>query len=72
MKQRLSITVRGKQHEWTFHFDGDPKYLAEWREDGLIIDEVVNSIPDWIAGTVLMRPWIFFQDIFNFRNPFRA
>lgn len=39
MKRQLSITVRGKQHEWTFHFDGNPKHLAEWREDGLIVNE---------------------------------
>jgi len=69
MKRQLSITVRGKEHEWNFHFDGDPKYLAEWREDGLEVNEIYNSIPEWLPS-ILMRPWCFIQDVYNFRNPF--
>jgi hypothetical protein len=32
---------------------------------------IVNTIPEWIAGLGLVRFWCFFQDIFNFKNPFR-
>lgn len=69
MKQLLAITVRGKQHTWTFHFDGDPKYLQEWRDDGLEVDELYNTIPEWLPGWAI-RPWCFIQDCFCFRNPF--
>lgn len=64
MKSRkMQIMVRGHRHEWGFVFDGNPKYLAEWRKDGLCIDEIENSIPYWIAGTWFMRPWCFIQDV---------
>ncbi len=67
MKRQLSITVRGREHEWNFHFDGDPKHLEEWRADGLQVDEIYNSIPEWLPSW-LMRPWCVIQDIFNFRG----
>jgi len=69
MKRQLAITVRGHLCEWTFHFDGDPKYLQEWREDGLEVFEVYNSIPMWLPPS-LIGAWCFVQDCFNFRNPF--
>jgi len=71
MKRQLCVTVRGKHHEWSFHFEGDPKHLEEWRGDDLIVDEVYNSIPAWLPSW-LMRPWCFVQDVFKFRNPFTA
>lgn len=72
MKKRYLLVVRGKQHEWLFKIDAAPEHVVDWRDDGLEVNELVNSIPYWIAGTVLMRPWIFIQDVFHFRNPFRA
>lgn len=69
MKQRLSITVRGKQKTWNFHFEGNPKYLHDWRDDGLEIHEVHNTIPDWLPSSFI-RAWCFIQDCFYFRNPF--
>lgn len=46
MKKPLTITVRGKQHEWNFEIQADPRYLQEWRDDGLEIYEIENSIPE--------------------------
>lgn len=66
-KKLLSIEVKGKEKEWSFKFYGDPKYLEMWREDGLVINEIINTIPLWIDNIGLRRPWIFFQDLFNFR-----
>jgi hypothetical protein len=66
MKKLLSIEVRGNTNEWSFNFYGDPKYLEEWREDGLEINEIVNTIPEWVVDMGLTRLWIFFQDLFNF------
>jgi hypothetical protein len=68
MKTLLSIEVKGKSGKnYSFNFYGDPKYLDEWREDGLEIDEVINTIPEWIVMLGLTKGWIFFQDIFNFK-----
>ena len=65
--KKMSIEVRGKSKEWSFEFYGDPSYLKEWREDDLEINEIINTIPEWVVGFGLIRPWIFFQDLFNFR-----
>lgn len=69
MKRKMSITVRGKGHTWSFEFDGDPKYLEEWRADGLEVDELIYSIPEWLP-VPLFRVWCFLQDCFYLRNPF--
>ena len=70
MSQKLmSITVLGSRKTWSFNFYGDPKYLKEWRDDGLEIGEVQNVIPVWIVNIGLTRAWCFFQDVFNFKNP---
>jgi hypothetical protein len=66
MKKLLCIDVRGKQHEWSFNFYGDPKYLDEWRQDGLKIDEVVNVIPEWVVNIGATKLYCFLQNIFGF------
>jgi hypothetical protein len=52
MDTYYTITVRGKQHEWVFPILIDPKYIKEWRDDGLIIDEVVATQPEtsWLIN----------------------
>ena len=66
-KKLLSLSIKGKEKTWSFNFYGDTKYLKDWRNDGLEIDEVINTIPDWIVYMGFSRIWIFFQDLFNFR-----
>jgi len=63
----MSIEIKGKHKSWSFPFYGDSKYLNEWREDGLKIDEIVNTIPEWVVDLGLTKVWCFFQDIFNFK-----
>jgi len=63
----LSIEIKGKHKTWSFSFYGNPKYLDEWREDGLKINEVINTIPVWIVNLRLTKMWCFFQDLFNFK-----
>ena len=70
MTKLLQITVRGKRHTWAFEFYGDPQFIEDWRADGLDVCEVVNTVPEWAARLRLVRPWCFFQDLFNFKNPF--
>lgn len=67
MKKLLSLEVRGAEKDWSFEFYGDPKYLEDWREDGLEINEVMNTIPEWVADLGLTKIWCFFQDLFNFK-----
>ena len=62
-KKLLAIDVRGKRREWSFLFLGDPKYLDEWRADGLRVDEVVNVIPQKVVNLGLARVWCCLQDI---------
>jgi len=67
VKKLLSVEVRGANKTWSFSFYGDPKYINEWRDDGLEVNEIVNTIPMWAIDFGLVKPWIFFQDIFNFK-----
>jgi hypothetical protein len=63
MKPNLAIDVHGKRKEWCFLIIADKKYLSEWREDGLKIDEVVNVIPEWIVDLGLTRLWVALEDL---------
>jgi hypothetical protein len=69
-QKQMMIEVRGKRKSWSFPFYGDPKYLAEWRADGLEVNEVYNTIPYWVVECGMARPWCFVQDVLNLRNPF--
>jgi len=67
----MFIEVRGKNKSWCFHFYGDPQYLPEWRADGLEVNVIENSVPVWAVKARLLRPYVFLQDVFNFKNPWR-
>ena len=69
-KKLLSVTVKGKEHTWSFSFYEDPKLLDEWRADGLEVEEILNVVPVWAIDAGLLLPWCFFQDLLNFKNPF--
>lgn len=70
-KRLLGLEVRGYTKKWGFTFYGDPKYIPEWRADGIEISEIENIIPEWVVSFGLTRVWCFFQDVWNFKNPFR-
>lgn len=65
----MLIEVRGKRKTWCFSFYGDPKYLADWRADGLTVNVIENTIP--MNAPIPVRWWCFLQDLVNFRNPWR-
>ena len=67
----LVVTVRGSRFKWSFQFYGDPRNIPEWDADGLEVYEVVNIIPAWVVNLGLIKPWWFFQNVFNFRWPWR-
>ncbi len=62
----MSIAVRGKSKEWTFSFYADPRYVEEWRSDGLEIYVIENTVPMWVPSP-LIRAWCFLQDTVNFK-----
>lgn len=66
-KKLLSITVKGKHKRWCFNFYADPKYIQEWRDDDLEIDEICNTIPLWVVDAGLTKIWVRLQDWFNFK-----
>lgn len=70
-KKLLSIAVKGKSSWWGFNFYGDPKHIETWRNDGLDVVEIENTIPQIIADFGLVKQWCFLQDLFNFKNPFK-
>lgn len=63
----MSITVKGSQHKWSFNFYDDPKYLNDWQKDGLEVYIIENTIPMWVVDFGLIKPWVFLQDLFNFK-----
>lgn len=71
MKRLYIVSIKGKTSNWGFPVELDPNHLAEYRADGLQIEELVNIIPLWVVQIGATKIWCFFQDIFNFQNPFR-
>ncbi len=63
MKQTFAIEVIGKTgRTFSFNFKGDPQYLDEWRSEGFVVHEVVNSIPVWAQQMGLTHLWCAVQD----------
>lgn len=57
MKKLYSLDIRGKRKEWCFDIWADPKYVEEWRNDGLVLQEILNTVPMWVADFKLTRIW---------------
>lgn len=70
-KKLYGLRIQGDRHFWSFDVMVDPQYVQEWRDDGIEIDEIVNTIPAWITDLGLVRAWCFLQDLFHFKNPWR-
>ena len=71
MSKHLSITVKGKNRTWCFDILANSKYIQEWLDDGLDIVIIENTIPMFVVDCGLTHAWVFMQDLFNFRNPFK-
>ncbi len=69
MKRRTTLTIRGECHEWCVNSDMSQGQIDAMRKDGVEVGIVYHSVPGWIVACGLMRPWCFFEDVFNFRNP---
>ncbi len=62
MKNKYSITVRGRWHEWAFPVRATPEHAEEWRQDGLIVDEILHEIPQWIMNIGLGGLWMWIDE----------
>lgn len=63
MKRSISLVVQGRERQWGFTFQGDPRHLPEWQADGLDVSLCSNEIPAWAVRLGLLRPWIAVQDL---------
>ena len=61
-KRKYTILVRGRRETWSFHIQEDPKYLGMWLADGLQIDPLENTIPQWVDTLGLTGLWMKLQD----------
>lgn len=62
MKLRYAVTLRGRTGSWSVTFDAKPEHVEGMRADGLVIDELVNTAPEWAVSLGLLRPWCWTQD----------
>lgn len=69
---RCVVDVRGKAGEWGIPANLSREAIDDMRADGLNITIPENSIPAWIVGIGLTRSWCLFQDLWNFKNPWRT
>ena len=61
----LTLFIKGRDKTWSFRVQGTPEHLADWRADGLEVDELINTVPAWAP----FRLWCWAQDVFRFRRP---
>jgi len=61
----LAVTVTGKQHSWSFHTYADPKYIQEWLDDGLEVEEVINVVPTRVVNLGALRIFVFLQNLLH-------
>lgn len=60
--------IKGKNSTWIVELS--QRQAVAMEEDGIEIQTVFNTAPDWVVELGLMKVWFFIQDIFYFQNPF--
>ena len=63
----VSVEIRGKYKRWSINCYASNEEIETMREDGLEVDEIVNSVPLWAYNLHISRLYIFLQDVWNFR-----
>tara|TARA_R110000772_G_scaffold67618_2_gene150136 strand:- start:1880 stop:2107 length:228 start_codon:yes stop_codon:yes gene_type:complete len=73
-KKMCALKVKVDEGAYSFNVLVDTKYLKEWNDAGIDIHELINTVPVFIAnrGKIAIIIWCFFQDLFNFKNPFKG
>ena len=67
---KVALEIQGKSIRWAVTADMPAHQIQAMREDGLEVGILVNSMPMWVLNSGLAGPWMFFQDLLNFKNPF--
>ena len=70
----MSVVVRGRDKTYSFLTYQDPKYLPEYLAQGLDVQLVENTVPDYkfiTQSRIFLRAWCFAQDVWNLKNPFK-
>ena len=60
---RYTTTVQGKHHEWRVTVAEES--VADMRDDGIEVLEIVNTIPAWVVDAGFSRVWVFAQDFWD-------
>lgn len=60
-KYLFCVYIRGKYSEMSFEFWAED-HFDEWKENGLKVTQVLNTIPMWIEEFGLTKIWCWLQD----------
>jgi len=66
MQKKYSVKVHAR---WDVVFHATPAQVADMRADGLVIDEICNTVPDWMPAP-LVRSWCRAQDAWQWLRLF--
>jgi len=55
--KKVHLTVKGKKHTWYFQVLADPKYIPEWKADGLDVSPIRCESPALITKLGLQQVW---------------
>jgi hypothetical protein len=64
VKKTYRIELKGKHRLWSLPIKARPDHVESWRKDGLVVEEVVNTIPYWMPPW-FVGPWVKLQDTWN-------
>ena len=67
----VSVEIRGQRSCWGVNWYATADQVEAMRADGIEVYEIENIIPSWIAEAGLVRPFVFLQDLWNLKNPFK-
>ncbi|AZQ10150.1 hypothetical protein [Shewanella khirikhana] len=65
-KVLCNITIKGHEKTWGFHTYVDPKYLDEWRADGIQIETIVCMVPVSVQRAGFTKLWCVGLDVVSF------
>jgi hypothetical protein len=60
---RFVTTIRGREYEW--RAEVSEASVDDMRADGIEVQEISNTIPDWAVDAGFGRFWIFVQDVWD-------
>lgn len=67
-----SVIVRGRGHTWCIDTYITKATAQDWRDDGLDVREILNTIPKWwVDAGLSVRLWCFCQDVIHLKNPWK-